>query len=259
MDYGRLAAAVGDVCRGSRSRVLEVWKRPAQKEERKKDGTVVTALDHELEENLFEALERIEPGLGFVGEERGERRTGQPAWHVDPLDGTLNFSRRMSLFAMQAVLLDGHRPLVAIVYDPVFDRLVTATEGGGTWQDGERVHVSDRGMDEILLLTNISRSGRFVADPETLPRVRRFVSHIRAFGTVAVHMRDVACGLAEAYVASRGWPSQPYDFAPGVLLIREAGGVVTSLDGADPFEDARSILAAPPALHAALLDLFQEP
>jgi len=243
--------------RATRDVVREAFLRPAQKPARKDDGTVVTALDHELEARLAQALLDLDPRWGVVGEEGGVLREGTPTWHLDALDGTLNFSRRLPLFVSQAALVDEGEPVLAVVYDALRDLFAWSARGEGAWREAERLHVARRPASEALLLVDIARRGVLVQRPELLPRIRRHVYRMRSLGCVGIHLVSVAAGEADAFLGSRGGPSPLHDVAPGTLFVREAGGLVTSLDGEDPLADRRSLLAAHPELHRALLELVE--
>lgn len=252
MGSRELRAAVERVFRAVRPLVVEAYAEPRAPTERKSDGTVVTDLDRRLEDELADGLLALDARWGLFGEEGGLRRDGESTWHLDPLDGTLNFVRRIPLFACQAALVDEAGPRLAVIYDPLRDDLAWAERAEGAWREGRRLAVSTRPIDRALVLTDISRTGVFVTDPDALPRLRRKVFRMRSLGSVGVHLRAVASGEADAYLASRRWPSPLHDVAPGVLLVREAGGKVTTFDDGDATADPRSLLAAAPPLHAEL-------
>ncbi len=256
MEARRILEAVEPVLRGLREEVLAVWRGPVTEVERKPDGTYVTPLDRSIESTLVDLLLGMDGSWGVTGEEGGVYREGSPRWVIDPLDGTLNFLRRLPLFATQLALVDGARPLFGVIYDPLSDDLAWVAAGEGAWREGERMRVSERSAREMVLLADISKGGLFAERPEVLMGLRRKVLRLRSLGSVAVHFREIASGRAEAYVAAGSHPSHLHDFAPGALMVREAGGLVTTFDGTDPFEDARTILSAPPALHAHLRPLL---
>lgn len=219
---------------------------------RKEDGTVVTDLDHELESRIADALLALDADWGVTGEEGGGLRSGSPTWHLDALDGTLNFSRRIPLFVCQAALVEGHVPLVAVIYDPLRDVFAWAARGRGAWEEGVRLAVGRRPVEDALLLVDIALSGAFVRRPDLLPKLRRNVFRMRSLGCAGLHLLSVAAGRADAFYGARRRPSPLHDVAPGVLFIQEAGGLVTSGDGGPPLEDRRTLLAAHHELHGLL-------
>jgi len=254
-----LAEDVEAAFRSIRARVVEVFDQEPEARQLKLDGSVVTALDLELEAILAEALLALEPSFGLVGEEGGTLREGSPTWVLDPLDGTANFSRRSPLFGSQVALLDGTRPLFSAVYEPLRDDFTWAAEGAGAWREGRRLHVSARPVDEAIVNVDLADTGIFVDDPDLITRLRHLCFKVRSFGTIALQLRDVAAGTSDGYLGGRGYPTALYDLAPGVLLVREAGGTVSDGAGGDPFDERTTLIAATDAVHAAVATLLQEP
>lgn len=255
VDVYALQPEVERVFRSVRERVRDVYARPPRRADRKEDGTLVTRLDHELDEWLGSELLDLHPQWGLVTEESGEVREGTPTWHLDPLDGTLNFTRRLPLFACQAALMDGTEPLFAAIYDPLHDDFAWAGKDAGAWRNGARLQVARRPLSDAVVCVDIARTGAFVNQPETLARVRKAVFRMRALGCVALNLLTVASGSADAFLGTRRHPSQLHDIAPGVLCVREAGGVATRVDGGDVIADPRSMIAAHDELHAHLVEL----
>lgn len=259
LDVYALQPEVERVFRGVRDRVRDVYARPPRRADRKEDGTLVTRLDRELDEWLGSELLDLHPDWGLVTEESGEVRAGTPTWHLDPLDGTLNFTRRLPLFVCQAALLDGTDPLFAAIYDPLHDVFAWAGKGAGTWRNGARLAVADRQIGEAVVFVDIARGGSFVTRPETLAELRRSVFRVRALGCVGMNLLSVASGTADAFLGTRRNLSQLHDVAPGVLCVREAGGLATRVDGGDALVEPRSMLAAHPDLHAQLRGVLPRP
>ena len=252
LDPAALRLALEPTFRGVAGVVRDAFARPPAPTERKADGTVVTRLDHELEARITTALLRLDATWGVIAEESGILREGTPTWYVDALDGSLNFSRRIPLFVCQAVLMDGNTPQFAVIYDPLHDRLAWAAAGAGAWREGQRLRVARRPLEDALLLVDIARSGAFVTNPEAIPKLRRAVLRLRSLGCVGLHFLSVAAGEADAFLGTRRRPSPLHDVGPGTLFVREAGGLVTNLQGEDVIPDRRSILAAHHELHGAI-------
>jgi myo-inositol-1(or 4)-monophosphatase len=252
-DLSRLAREVEAALRSVRPRVAEAFRTPPDGGRRKEDGSVVTDLDVALERELVERLLAVEPSFGLVSEERGAVRAGRPTWVLDPLDGSFNFSRRIGLFAIQVALLDGEEPLVAAVYEPLRDDLTWAARGAGTWREGTRCRVGGAPPEAAVVLVDVNERGIFVEDPSLLPRLRRAVYRLRSYGSTGLHLRDVAAGTADGALGGRGRPQPLHDVAPGALLVREAGGLATDLDGRDLLRDRRTLAAGGAAVHALLL------
>ncbi len=151
-------------------------------------------------------------------------------WFVDPLDGTTNYARGIPYFSVSiAVACQGELRL-AVVYDPLRDRLFHAVQGEGAYLDGQRLHVSERSLlIEALLDLGWARSP---AARDLSTRVARavgpHVGSVRTMGSAALGLAAVAAGWEEAFFHPE---LAPWDMAAGVLLVREAGGTVTAADG----------------------------
>jgi myo-inositol-1(or 4)-monophosphatase len=255
-DLTRLAEPVEAAMRATRAEVLRAWRAVAEPEEFKADGTAVTDLDRTLEKQLAAALLPLDGAYGLVSEESGPLREGNPTWHLDPVDGTANFARRVAVFGSQVALVDGIEPLFAAVYHPLVDEFTWAARGAGTWNEGRRVAMPDRPPKHALIDIDVARSGLFSEHPELVARIRRGCYRVRAMGSVAVHLRDVATGAADAYLGSRKKVSPMHDMAPGVLLVREAGGAVSDGAGCDPLVERRRLVAGSPRVHDWLCELI---
>ena len=219
---------------------------------RKGPADFVSTADLKAEQILREELHRARPDYGFLMEESGaaagsgdeERR-----WIVDPLDGTTNFLHGLPHFAISIALAERDEVLAGVVYDPVKDEMFFAEKGAGAYLNDRRLRVSGRReLAESLFATGIPFKGagepeRFQAE---LGGFMRETAGVRRWGTASLDLAYVAAGRYEGFW-ERGL--SPWDVAAGQLLVREAGGYVTAIDGG-PFKlDGRSILAANDGLH----------
>ena len=220
----------------------------------------VTQADRNAERVLFEELGRARPDYGFMMEERGqvEGRRGDARWIVDPLDGTTNFLHGLPHFAI-SIAAEEHGNLVAgIVYDPIKDELFWAEAGRGAYLNDQRLRVSARtGLKEALLATGVPFAGRPDHDL-FLAQLQAFmpdVAGIRRFGSAALDLAYVAAGRYDGF-----WEQglNVWDMAAGVLLVREAGGFVTDLDGRGKMLESGRILAANDGLHATVLKVLKQ-
>jgi myo-inositol-1(or 4)-monophosphatase len=253
-DLAALAEPVERALRGTRATVLAAYRATADAERFKDDGSAVTDLDLALEKQIGDALLPLDPSYGLYGEESGLMRDGSPTWHLDPVDGTANFSRRIGIFGSQVVLMDGIEPLFAAVYEPLLDEFTWAARGAGTWHEGQRVQMPDRPAKHAVIYTDISRSGLFEERPGLIMELRRASYKTRALGSIAIHLRDVAIGSADGYLGGRRQVTPFHDLGPGTLLVREAGGLVTDAGGADAMAERRLVIAGAPQVHRWLSD-----
>ncbi len=255
-DFAAFAPPIEAALRSLRPEVLAAFAAPPSPERRKVDGSPVTSLDLLLEARLSDALLALEPSFGVRGEESGVLREGRPMWHVDPLDGTANFERRLPLFASQLVLMDGATPLFAAVYEPFGDTVAWAARGAGAWIADRKLEVPDRALADAHVAIDIADDGLFMARPDLVSRIRAACYRVRSFGSSAIHFRGVATGGLGAFVGGRAEPTALHDLGPGLLLIREAGGVTTDGAGGDPLVTRHVVIAASPRCHDALVALL---
>ena len=219
----------------------------------------VTEVDREAEELIAETLTGLVPGSAVVGEELSPAAeyTERVVWLVDPLDGTTNYLHGYPQYAVSiGARVDGVLS-VGVVHDVARDVAYRGALGHGAWSGGKRLAVSG--------LTDPTRSlvgtgfpfkrldllerylGQFAA-------VMRGASGIRRAGAAALDLADVAAGRFDAF-----WELMlaPWDVAAGVVLVREAGGLVTTLDGSADVLGHGSIVAGNPTLHGWLMDLLR--
>lgn len=195
----------------------------------------VSNADRAAEKIVHDELARARPTYGFLMEEGGEIRgtDGQHRWIIDPLDGTTNFLHGIPLFAVAIALQRGEEIVASVVYNPVLEELFVAEKGGGAWlDDRKRLRVANRRhLADAVVVTGIVSQGR----PSDLLQLRQLaqinpaVSGIRRTGSASTDLAWLAAGRFDGY-----WEAglQPWDVAPGWLLLREAGGTITDFSGA---------------------------
>jgi myo-inositol-1(or 4)-monophosphatase len=216
----------------------------------------VSAADLKAEQTLFEELNRVRPGYGFHGEERGVIPGTDKThnWIVDPLDGTTNFLHSIPHFAINVALEREGQVVAAVTYNPITHDLFWAERGRGAYLNDRRLRVSGRSkMDEAVFATGIPFAGhgghaKFLKE---LHQVAQRVAGIRRFGAAALDLAWVAAGRFDGY-----WERDlgAWDLAAGILLVSEAGGMVTDADGGDTMLTGGSICAANPSLQPLLLE-----
>jgi myo-inositol-1(or 4)-monophosphatase len=226
---------------------------------RKGAADFVSAADLRAEQTLFEELTRVRPGYGFLGEERGEEAGTDKThrWIVDPLDGTTNFLHGIPHFAINVALERDGIIVAAVTYNPATHDLFWAERGRGAFLNDKRLRVSARArLDEALIATGIPFLGhgqhaRFLKE---LHQISQRVAGVRRFGSAALDLAWVAAGRYEGF-----WERDlgAWDLAAGVLLVSEAGGMVTDADGGETMLTGGSICAANPSLHPLVLERLQ--
>ncbi len=206
---------------------------------------LVTEYDKKIQELLESGLKKLLPDAKFIGEEgsNDELTDEGYAFVVDPIDGTTNFIKDYHMSAISVALLKGKEVVAGVVYNPYLDEIFSAIKGEGAYCNGERISVSSNPMSNALVLFGTSPYDKSLF-PKTIEVLSEFFNHaldIRRSGSAALDLCTVACGRAELYFELQ---VSPWDFAAGKLLVEEAGGVVTTIDGAPlSFEGKTTILA----------------
>lgn len=226
---------------------------------RKGPADFVSAADRRAEETIRAELERARPGYSFLMEESGETRgrDAQHRWIVDPLDGTTNFLHGIPQFAISIALERQGRLAAAVVYDPIGDELFSAERGGGAFLNDRRLRVATRqALADSVVATGMPFRGHgdYSAYLKELAAVMPQVAGVRRFGAASLDLAWVAAGRFDGF-----WEHDlsPWDMAAGILIIREAGGFVTDLEGGDAILQSGGIVAGNDAIHRELLSLIR--
>jgi len=217
----------------------------------------VTAADVRTEKILREELSHARPGFGFLMEESGEVTGDDPdrRWIIDPIDGTTNFVHGIAHFAISIAAEENGEITAGLIFEPINEQLFWAEKGQGAYLNDRRIRVSSRGqMSQSLFATGIPFMGRGTQDDhdqfaEEMKAVMAVSAGIRRFGSAALDLAYVAAGRYEGF-----WETglKPWDIAAGILLVREAGGLVSDLSGRERMLENGSIIAATPGLHQEL-------
>ena len=214
-----------------------------------------TEADLRAEATVRRKLASHSPDFGFLGEEGGltPGRDADHTWVVDPLDGTANFLTGSPLFAVNIALVRCDDVIAGVTYVPAMEELFWAESGNGAWLGDQRIYVSSRAtLEEAILSVGIP----FATKPNheqfhiEMERLTPRVSGIRRLGAGAVDMAWVACGRHDAY-----WEQSvsAWDMAAGVVIVREAGGIVTDTSGGRLDLMNGTVFASNPGIHEELL------
>lgn len=214
----------------------------------------VSAADRKAEQILRDELARVRPGYGFLLEESGSIEGTDPAhrWIVDPLDGTTNFLHGIPQFAISVALERNDQIVAGVIYNPILDELYVAERGAGAFLNDRRLRVATRhALHDCVVGTGIpflghGDHGRFLREAEV---VMREVAGIRRFGAASLDLAWVASGRLDGF-----WERslKPWDMAAGILLVREAGGFVSDMDGRDRMLETGTVLAGNENVHKRL-------
>jgi histidinol-phosphatase len=249
-DLSHALTAAREAADAAAAVIKHYWRRGVDVE-LKPDDTPVTVADREAELAIRRILTAALPGAAIYGEEFGldGARDGL-LWLVDPLDGTKSFVRRTPFFSTQIALMHAGELLLGVSNAPVYGETMWASRGGGAWLDGTRVSVaSTAAMAQASLSTGNIKSLTADTRWDALGQMIRDSNRIRGYGDFC-HYHLLARGGLDLVIES---DVNILDVAALAVIVREAGGVFTDLDGAPLTLETRSVLAGTPPLHAQAL------
>lgn len=219
----------------------------------------VTLADKRAEEAIYDELSKARPGYGFIGEEGGIREGADKShvWIVDPLDGTTNFLHGIPHFAISIALKRDDTLVAGLIYDPANDDLFIAERGTGAYLNDRRLRVSGRRqLSESVIACGLPHIGRgdFNLSHAEMAALQPKVAGLRRFGAASLDLAYVAAGRLDGY-----WERnlQSWDIAAGMLLVREAGGYATDIDGRDTALQTGNIVAGNEAIQSALVKILK--
>jgi len=219
---------------------------------------LVTEGDHQSEAFILGEIQTLFPGHQIVSEEIGlvpGREVDQ--WYVDPLDGTVNYAHGIPIFSVSIAYAVNGVMTLGVVYDPMRDELFAAERGQGAWCNGRRLQVSRvTEFQRSLLVTGFPYDTWSTPNNnlEYFGRFARMTQGVRRLGSAALDLCYVAAGRFDGY-----WELSlnPWDVAAGGLIAAEAGGIITNINGqSDYLAPPCSLVAAPPSLHAKMLEIL---
>lgn len=246
----RLGREAGELCLRLQGELGDVKYKSAK--------DVVTIADVGSEKLIVEGIRKAFPSHSIRTEEMGVVEGSDPdyRWIIDPVDGTVNFSRGIPLWGISIALHYKGKPLVAVINLPKLGEFFTATLGGGTFMNGKRVCVSkesnplhaivSNGDFNVGVATEINarNSKNFAREAEAFERVK-------CLGSAVVESCFVACGRIDGFVMTM---SYPWDIAAGALMVTEAGGMATHIDGSPmQFVDGEQVLFSNGLIHETLV------
>ena len=219
----------------------------------------VSLADKRAEEMLYTDLAKARPGYGFIGEEGGQREGSDKShtWIVDPLDGTTNFLHGIPQFAISIGLQREDTIIAGVIYNPANDELYIAERGKGAFLNDQRLRVAGRRkLNECIVACGLPHIGRgdhkqFLNEMAAL---QDKVAGFRRFGAAALDMAYVAAGRLDGY-----WERnlQAWDIAAGQILVREAGGMVSGVEGHDNALATRNVVCGNEFVHAELVKILK--
>jgi len=253
-----LAAAVAAAQAGA-DVVRRYFRRDGLEVERKAKNDFVTQADKESEAAVIAEIHRRFPDHRILAEEGGGEGIGggEIEWLIDPLDGTTNFMQGLPVYCVSVACRRGDELLAGAILDPEGNNLFTATRGGGAQWNGKAMRVSDRAeLDGAFLATGYPFRALPTLDVylDIFRDVFRHAKAIRRCGAAALDLAYTAAGVYDGFFEFR---LSPWDIGAGILLIREAGGMVTDLDGGHRSFESGNVIAGAPAVQRELLAIAE--
>lgn len=240
---------------------LQYFRSTALQWHHKSEYELVSKADIEIEQFLINALYNVMPEANFLTEESGAqgKSNQELTWVIDPLDGTTNFVYGIPYFAISVALTQNNRPIFGMIYAPFFNELFYAQEGYGAFLNGQKIQVckGEHSLVKSLLLVGFSYNKRpkLAQELHELEIMSKRGFSFRHLGAIALDQVYVACGRADAvFFEDLTW----WDVAAGIIILQEAGAVVTTYENEQVGPEYRSYIAAYPALHDQLLPLLQK-
>jgi myo-inositol-1(or 4)-monophosphatase len=223
----------------------------------KQQSDFVTEVDRAAEATIIETLREVYPSHAILAEESGASGDSEYQWIIDPLDGTTNFIHGFPQYAISIALLHKGVPNHAVVYDPNRNELFTASKGAGAFLNEKRIRVSKRAkLDEALIGTGFPYRVFDHVEPylAIFREVTRRSAGVRRPGSASLDLAWLAAGRIDAF-----WEFglSPWDIAAGVLLIQEAGGLVSDLAGESDYLRTGNIVGGTPKVFSQLLQIVQ--
>lgn len=216
-------------------------------------NSLVSYVDKEAEKMLVAGLVAIVPNAGFITEENTvAQKTAEYTWVIDPLDGTTNFLNRIPHYCVSVALKHGNDIIVGIVKEVTSGEEWTATLGNGAHLDGSPIRVNSKPFSTVTIATGFpyDNDGDYASKFAVIKHWLTHTNGMRRMGSAALDLCYTACGRFGAYYEGS---LNPWDVAAGILIVQEAGGIVTDFSGGQDYQSGVEIVAAAPHLHPEVL------
>jgi len=236
-------------------KILEKYFETEILKEFKEDKSIVTKADQEAEEVIKKNILDVFPTHSILGEETGHTQNSLVyTWHVDPIDGTRNFANGLPVFALSIALEYENNIIIGVVYNPITKSLFYAEVGKGAYLNDKKINVSKDDSTRAIL---VSGKGRSAEDR----KLSRLLMHNLPGAFSGLTVRDLGCCALDLAILARGGFEVSvelgligHDFAAGVLLVQEAGGTITKLDGSKWKFPENEFIASNGVFHDALIE-----
>ena len=248
----RAARVAGDLIQRSAENVSQLTI------SKKSKNDFVTEVDRMAEQEIIKIIQSAYPDHSILAEESGKIEGNHYTWVIDPLDGTTNFLHGYPQYAVSIALKNKNKTEVGVIYDPLRDELFTAEKGGGATLNNRRIRVSTQtSLNQALLGTGFpfKYPQHLEAYLKMFGDLTLETAGIRRAGSAALDLAYVAVGRLDGFweIGLKEW-----DFAAGILLIQEAGGVTTDFSFNDKYSQSGNIITGNPKMHQSIYQLIQK-
>lgn len=252
------AETVKEACRFILERHIQRKVRPLGIQVKGRND-LVTEVDKGSESIISEGLKKIFPEIPFLGEEfgirPGETLSKDPYWILDPIDGTTNFSHGFPLFSVSLALVENGKPVIGLVVEIIRDEWFYAVSAKGSFLNGKPVKVADVPFSQTLIGTGFP-----IADFSHLTQFQQVIGEIiqqnhgaRRAGSAATDLAYTASGRFNGFFELG---LKPWDMAAGILLVQEAGGLVTDYSGGNRMLETGHLISGAPSVHRKLSEII---
>ena len=216
----------------------------------KKPNDFVTEMDQRVEKAIIACIKKAYPQHGIIGEESGEQPgTADYQWIIDPIDGTRNFIYGLPYFSISIAIMHHQKLAHGVVYDPIRQELFTASRGKGAHLNDRRIRVTQNKQ----LATSLIGIG-FKQANAVCQAISDVCGDTRRLGSAALDLAYVAAGRLDGFVE---YHLHRWDIAAGILLVKEAGGLICDTDGGETYLQTGNIVAGTPAILKQLLKVIK--
>ncbi|OUV59880.1 MAG: inositol monophosphatase [Candidatus Pelagibacter sp. TMED128] len=221
-------------------------------------GDFVSSADKRTEKILIGELQKAHPDYGIITEESGiiNKSNTKNRWIIDPIDGTMNFLNGIPQFAISIGYEEDNEIKCGVIFNPIMNEMFCAEKGNGAYLNNSRIRVSNKKrIKDALLVTGGPKHASKIKDKifSEYINVSKQVSNVRKFGSAALDMAYVACGRFDGY-----WQRELnyWDIAAGLVILKEAGGLVNFFEKDNEAPLKRNILASNSNIHDEMIDLI---
>lgn len=261
MELEKIASFAVEIVKES-STLLEEFDEHILLKQKKDHADLVTEIDKKIESFLVKKITENYPEHGILGEEgmyEGEIEGKEVLWVIDPIDGTTNFIHGFPFYGISVGIVHEGKGVIGVVFNPSTSELFLGINGVGAFVNGERIELTGKKtLEDSLFSTNMfweDNQTKEAMHPKVI-QLHKKTRGIRIVGGAAISLTSISKGILNAYIMPK---LSAWDFAGGAIFLENAGGIVTQIDGSPvDYIKGGSLIAAHPAIHKELVDLFEK-